>query len=208
MAILTYPKGSTDQLSANFRACEFDCRGAECGCTVTLVDEQLVAYLQQIRDHFGAAVTITSGFRCAAHNKNVGGATASKHAQGMAADIMCAGVAPAEVAKYAESIGVLGIGLYETDADGHFVHIDTRAVKYYWYGQAQTPVDTFGGQLEEPVSRFADVAEDAWYAEAVGYVTKLGLMVGTGDGKFAPDRTVTRAELAAVTARVYRLLTE
>lgn len=207
MAAVEYPKGSAEQLSANFRARELDCHGDGC-CDKTWVDEQLVAYLQQIRDHFDAAVTITSGFRCAAHNKSVGGATASKHTQGMAADIVCDGVHPAEVAKYAESIGVLGIGLYETDADGHFVHIDTRAVKYFWYGQAQTPVDTFGGQPEETVSRFDDVAEDAWYAEAVDYVTKLGLMVGTGDGKFNPDRTVTRAELAAVTARLYRLLTE
>ena len=39
-----------------------------------------------------------------------------------------------EIAKYAESIGVLGIGLYETDKDGHFVHIDTRTKKSFWYG--------------------------------------------------------------------------
>jgi peptidoglycan hydrolase-like protein with peptidoglycan-binding domain len=56
------------------------------------------------------------------------------------------GVAPAEVAKYAESIGVLGIGLYETAKDGHFVHIDTRDYKSFWYGQAQASRTTFGGK--------------------------------------------------------------
>jgi peptidoglycan hydrolase-like protein with peptidoglycan-binding domain len=63
---------------------------------------------------------------------------------GMAADITVSGVAPAEVAKYAESIGVLGIGLYPP-ADGNFVHIDTRSTKSFWYGHAQAYRSTFGG---------------------------------------------------------------
>ena len=54
-------------------------------------------------------------------------------------------MAPREVAKYAESIGVLGIGLYETSADGFFTHIDTRDYKSFWYGQACAARSTFGG---------------------------------------------------------------
>jgi len=54
-------------------------------------------------------------------------------------------VAPREVAKYAESIGIKGIGLYETNADGHFTHIDTRTVKSFWYGQKEEYRSTFGG---------------------------------------------------------------
>ena len=54
-------------------------------------------------------------------------------------------MAPAEIAKYAESIGILGIGLYETNRDGHFVHIDTRTTKAFWYGQKQAKRTTFGG---------------------------------------------------------------
>jgi peptidoglycan hydrolase-like protein with peptidoglycan-binding domain len=64
----------------------------------------------------------------------------------MAADFTVKGVDPSEVAKYAESIGVLGIGLYDTDADGHFVHIDTRATKAFWFGAAQAYRTTFGGK--------------------------------------------------------------
>lgn len=33
---------------------------------------------------------------------------------------------------------------------------------------------------------FRDVAEDAWYASAVGYVWEQGLMSGTGDGHLQP----------------------
>ena len=146
MAIKTYKKGVANKLSANFTSSEFDCKGSGC-CTSTKVDEALVNYLQKIRDHFGKPVKINSGYRCATHNKKVGGATSSRHATGQAADIKITGIAPAEIAKYAESIGVLGIGLYETDTDGHFVHIDTRTTKSFWYGQAQKYRSTFGGNV-------------------------------------------------------------
>lgn len=144
MAVKTYSKGSNTSLSANFKVSEFACKGGGC-CSTVMIDDQLVLYLQKIRDHFGKSITITSGYRCHTHNSRVGGATGSRHAKGQAADIVVSGVKPAEVAKYAESIGVKGIGLYETNADGHFVHIDTRTTKSFWYGQAQAYRSTFGG---------------------------------------------------------------
>lgn len=144
MAIKTYVKGTATKLSDNFKSTEFDCHGKDC-CLSTQVDEELVQYLQKIRNYFGKPVNVSSGYRCSTHNKNVGGATGSRHAKGQAADIYITGVKPAEIAKYAESIGILGIGLYETNADGHFVHIDTRTTKSFWYGQAQASRSTFGG---------------------------------------------------------------
>ena len=144
MAIKTYAKGSNTKLSANFNSSEFDCHGSGC-CSSTLVDDKLVTYLQQIREHFGKPVNISSGYRCATHNKNIGGATGSRHSKGQAADIYISGVTPAEIAKYAESIGILGIGLYETNSDGFFVHVDTRETKSFWYGQKEASRTTFGG---------------------------------------------------------------
>ncbi len=144
MAIKTYKKGLDTKLSANFRVREFDCNGSGC-CSQTKIDPQLVDYLQKIRDYFGKSVNISSGYRCPKHNGNVANAAKnSRHMQGMAADIKVSGIAPAAVAGYAESIGVRGIGLYE-GADGNFVHIDTRADKFYWYGHAQQKRETFGG---------------------------------------------------------------
>ena len=144
MAIKTYAKGSNTKLSTNFNSSEFDCHGSGC-CSSTLVDDKLVTYLQQIREHFGKPVNISSGYRCATHNKNIGGATNSRHSKGQAADIYINGVAPAEIAKYAESMGILGIGLYETNSDGFFVHVDTRETKSFWYGQKEASRTTFGG---------------------------------------------------------------
>lgn len=146
MAIKSYVKGTKTKLSSNFDSTEFDCHGSNC-CSTTLVDEKLVEYLQKIRTHFNKPVNISSAYRCATHNANVGGVTGSRHSKGQAADIYINGVAPAEIAKYAESIGILGIGLYETDADGHFVHVDTREYKSFWYGQKQAQRTTFGGAI-------------------------------------------------------------
>lgn len=139
MAIKKYTKGKAIKLSENFNSTEFDCK---CGaaCSSTLIDETLVALLQQIRNHFKKPIIITSGYRCAAHNKEVGGATNSYHSKGQAADIVVYGVSPQEVAKYAESIGVKGIGLYDS-----FVHIDTRTSKSFWYSSKQEYRATFGG---------------------------------------------------------------
>jgi len=130
-------------LSKYFNSTEFDCHGSGC-CSMTLINSKLVEYLDKIREHFNAPVTISSGYRCAIHNKNVGGATGSRHNKGDAADIVVKGHSPREVAQYAESIGIKGIGLYETAKDGYFVHIDTRNYKSFWYGQAQVAKTTFG----------------------------------------------------------------
>lgn len=143
MAVKTYSKGSNTSLSANFKVLEFACKGGGC-CSTVLIDDKLVEYLQKIRDHFGKSITITSGYRCPTHNSRVGGATGSRHTKGEAADIVVQGVAPKKVAQYAESIGILGIGLYETASDGHFVHIDTRTYKSFWYGQSEAYRSTFG----------------------------------------------------------------
>ena len=82
MAIKTYKKTDTSKLSTNFRVSEFACHGNGC-CSTVMIDEQLVKFVQKIRDHFGKPVTINSGYRCATHNKNVGGATGSLHAKGI-----------------------------------------------------------------------------------------------------------------------------
>lgn len=151
MAIKEYRKDYRTALSDNFKSNEFACQGKGC-CSTVKIDEKLVEYLQDIRDYFGSPVTITSGYRCEKHNKAVGGASGSRHTKGQAADIMVKGVKPVHVAAYAESIGVKGIGLYETEADGFFVHIDTRTNKSFWYGKSEKYRSTFGG--ENPTKRW------------------------------------------------------
>jgi|GEM_PF-458809 len=54
------------------------------------------------------------------------------------------------------------------------------------------------------VKTFSDVL-DAPYREAVHRMAAHGIIKGTGDGAFRPDRLLTRAELAAMAARFYAM---
>ena len=47
-------------------------------------------------------------------------------------------------------------------------------------------------------SPFRDVAENAWYSEAVRYVSDHGLMDGYSSGQFGPNDNLTRAQLAQI----------
>ena len=116
MSIKTYEKGKSIQISKNFKTTEFDCDGKNC-CQTTWIDEELVKKLQNIRDHFGRSVNVISGYSCQKNKKT----TTPEHLKGQAADITVSGFTPKQVAQYAEKIGILGIGLYDS-----FVHIDTR----------------------------------------------------------------------------------
>ena len=91
MAIKQYSlaKDGAKQLALGFKVREFRCRD---GSDVVMIDESLVVLLQCIREHFGKPITITSGYRTAAHNAAVGGAKSSQHLLGRAADIQVAGV--------------------------------------------------------------------------------------------------------------------
>lgn len=130
MAINAYSlaKDGTTYISKNFRVREFACKD---GSDPVFIDDDLVGVLQQIRDHFGKAVIITSAFRTANHNKKVGGATYSQHCYGKAADIKVSGVAPSKVAEYVETLmpNTGGIGRYST-----FTHVDVRSTKSRWNG--------------------------------------------------------------------------
>jgi|GEM_PF-4680224 len=48
---------------------------------------------------------------------------------------------------------------------------------------------------------FGDVADNAWYAEAVEYVAAKGLMNGVGEGNFAPNSKLSRAMLVTILHR-------
>ena len=49
---------------------------------------------------------------------------------------------------------------------------------------------------------FADVAADAWYADAIQYVYENGMMSGTSETTFSPDLTTTRGMIVTI---LYRL---
>jgi len=115
------------RLSPHFSQTEFVCR---C-CGLVRVNIRLVQMLEQLREHLGGKpVVINSAYRCAAHNRAVGGARQSQHLLGNAADIAVTGVAPPDVAAAAEKMGFAGVGRYFG-----FTHVDVRVgVKARWVG--------------------------------------------------------------------------
>jgi len=91
--------------------------------------------LETVRMHFDKPVTITSGPRCAKHNKKVGGSKNSEHLireedDVDAVDIQVQDHTPQEVYKYLKNLpyaNLLGIGKYKT-----FVHVDPRGYQARW----------------------------------------------------------------------------
>ena len=118
------------RLSANFRLREFACRD---GSDPVFIDTRLVQVLQSIRDHFGKAVNINSGYRTPQYNAKVGGVDQSQHCYGTAADITVKGADVETVAAYARKImpDWGGVGVYKSQG---FVHVDVRETRADWNG--------------------------------------------------------------------------
>lgn len=104
-----------------FKRKEFACR---CGCGFDAVDVELLELLTTVREFFGKPVTITSACRCPDHNKKVGGASASQHKLGKAADIQVKDMTAQEVQKALDDFlpkDKFGMGYGKT-----FTHLDVR----------------------------------------------------------------------------------
>ena len=101
-----------------FSRSEFACR---CGCGRAHVEPALVQALDCLRGDLGRPVAITSGYRCADHNRSVGGRVNSAHTRGMAADI---GVGSSDY-RYDMLDTIFRAGLFgRVGIAKEFVHVD------------------------------------------------------------------------------------
>ena len=66
---------------------------------------------------------------------------------------------------------------------------------------AQTLYAMSGKPTVKAEGTFADVAANAWYADAVNWAAEKGYVSGVGDGKFAPDASITREQMALILYR-------
>ena len=53
-------------------------------------------------------------------------------------------------------------------------------------------------------ANFTDVPADSYYAQAMAWAVENGITTGTGSGKFSPDNTCTRAQIAVFLYRNYQ----
>ena len=79
-----------------------------------------------------------------------------------------------------------------------------------WFGPGDAMTRAQAAQLfygllknrEVPITvTFSDVPADAWYKSAVETLASLGIVSGVGDGRFLPDRPITRAEFLVIAMR-------
>lgn len=135
MAVKTYPSGL--KLSPHFNSIEFRCK---C-CGRIMIDSTLVELLESLFSVLNLSrIDVISGYRCAKHDREIGGRGSGSHVDGYAADVRCyykdgSRVPSSVVALTLESMGhKFGIGYRcggVADVAGN-IHIDTKPRK--WYG--------------------------------------------------------------------------
>lgn len=152
MNIKAYPRGSGDYISPHFRAREFDCK---CGkCKTTYIDVDLVRnVLEPTRSLLNVPGYVNSGYRCAEHNKKVGGSTDSYHMGKGAVDISFDTDDHKKVAATFEKLGAGGIGWYPNQS---FVHVDGREKKFFWRGHEEKPMHSFIDPEVKPSEELID----------------------------------------------------
>lgn len=112
-------------LTANFSRDELKCK---CGCDKCNMSLPFLLALQTVRDIVGRPLGVSSGYRCAEHNKAIGGAEHSYHMVGRAADVIT--LTPEETAEILSA--AKKAGLVAVEGKG-FVHLDNGPLRKWSY---------------------------------------------------------------------------
>jgi uncharacterized protein YcbK (DUF882 family) len=115
----------SEQATTNFKWSEVECK---CSCGGRPKSE-FMDKLQELRDMVGFPLRINSGYRCAKHNAAIGGAKASRHQHGFAADIDWTVLTGEQKFNLLGSAACLfqGLGISED-----FLHVDSRDKYEVW----------------------------------------------------------------------------
>ena len=93
------------------------------------IDSELVIKLEKLREYCGFPLIITSGYRSAQKNEEVGGAVNSYHLRGEAVDVSIKGFSPSMLYRLVKGSFLAGFGgiiLYP-----FHVHLDIRGVEMF-----------------------------------------------------------------------------
>ncbi len=111
------------KISKNFWLDEFQCKGENCCGHSVKIDSEVIKLLQKLRKEVDKAITVTSGYRCIIHNKDVEGQPNSYHLSGMAADVTVTKFDIRELARLAKMVGFPTVIVYPHQG---FIHLDVR----------------------------------------------------------------------------------
>lgn len=133
MPIKKYKYTENVQLSQHFNSKEFRCKCAK--QHDYNVDSDLIEMLERLFTKLGASkCSISSGFRCVSHDKNVGGSGTGQHTKGKAADTCFYDkngkpISSKLVSCVAQDLGFGGIA--NINHSYTYTHLDTRTGKKY-----------------------------------------------------------------------------
>ncbi len=143
MAVKTYAYSDTTQMTAHFNAKEFRCK---CGKSHDiLISGELVQMLESLRDALNCSkIIVNSGYRCASHDKAVGGTGSGQHTKGTAADVVCydpsgTAISSKTVCCTAQDLGFGGIANITSAYTS--THLDVRTGSK-WYGDETKGTNT------------------------------------------------------------------
>ena len=102
---------------------EFRCKcgGKYCNGFPAEPHEKLLRMADRARAHFGVPAIVSSGVRCETHNRNVGGAAASRHMSGKAMDVRFTGISSSMALPYVQAQPECR---YAYAIDGNYIHMD------------------------------------------------------------------------------------
>lgn len=124
--MITFKKKENKKFSTHFSSNEFQCTCNN--CKDQFISPQLIEKLEEVRKKYGKPINITSGYRCPAHNVEVGGKVGSSHVSGLAADITPALMNLDELDELYE----ICYNIFDNIGDGRnkkFIHVDVREAK-------------------------------------------------------------------------------
>ena len=131
----TYKSNDKTQLTAHFNVSEFRCK---CGRTHdTILNPDLPEKLEKLYKSLNCSkIIVNSGYRCASHDKAVGGSGSGHHVYGNASDIVCYDqsgnkISSKKICCAAQDVGFGGIA--NIDSTYTATHVDVRTSNF-WKG--------------------------------------------------------------------------
>lgn len=131
----TYKSTDSTQLTEHFNISEFACK---CGKNHdTILNPELPEKLEKLFKALNCSkIIINSGYRCASHDKTVGGSGVGQHVSGNAADIVCYDQSGNRISSKKVSCAAQDVsfgGIANIDSTYTATHVDVRTSNY-WKG--------------------------------------------------------------------------
>jgi len=143
MRIKNKPINTTDRMVEIIKKCGCPC--VACKEIIQKINMELINKIIQLENRVQKHVIITSGRRCIAYNKSIGGYVDSPHITGLAADIRVEGITILELAKICVEIGFERVGIYP-----NHVHVDMidPMPSLFWYVRKYNEAPIYSGRFK------------------------------------------------------------